>query len=102
MLITGTHLSTSLVRMCQLEVLAGLCWGLLVPVGLGELLEGGLELLVRLDDHLPLLVRGQLVAEHAHGLVAAQRIRTLKHVEAHFLLNVLRVDSFLFICLRWT
>ena len=49
----------------------------LVAVGPRELLEGVLELLVRLNDHRPLLLLGQLVAEYPHWLIVGQRVRTL-------------------------
>ena len=42
-----------------------------------ELLEGVLELLVRLNDHRPLLLLGQLVAKDPHWLIVGERIRTL-------------------------
>ena len=49
----------------------------LVTVGPRELLEGVLEFLVRLNDHRPLLLLGQLVAEYPHWLIVGKRIRTL-------------------------
>ena len=49
----------------------------LVTIRPRELLEGVLELLVRLNDHGPLLLLSQLIAKYPHRLVAGKRIRTL-------------------------
>ncbi len=74
------HLSALLLRVSHFKVLACLGGALLVPVRLGKVLEGRLQLPVGLQHQLPLLLSCKV--RHATGsrLVAAKRIRSLCQV----------------------
>ena len=63
--------------MRQSQVPASFGWRPLVAIRPRELLEGILEFLVRLNDHGPLLVLSQFIAEYSYWLIVGKRIWTL-------------------------
>ena len=71
------YLSTGFFRVRQSQVPASFGWRPLVAIRPRELLEGILELLVRLNDHGPLLVLSQFIAEYSYWLIVGKWIWTL-------------------------
>lgn len=74
------HLSALLLRVSHFKVLTRLGGALLVPVRLGKVLEGRLQLPVGLQHQLPLLLSCKVRHATRSRLVAAKRIRSLCQV----------------------